>query len=118
MKDEWFLQGQNSGQTNRNHVRLHTRLTPKERIMDITLTDEPIRGKELSALLNVFGFSPKLETGTEQTNTAHIIFRQRILLLDMTRDSVIRYAENMTGEDQYLSASQMIKQITYATVGR
>ena len=83
----------------RSAFPITVRITPKERIMDITLTDEPIRGKELSALLNVFGFSRNLEIGTEQTNTAHIIFRQRLLLLDMTRDSVVRYAEDTTGED-------------------
>ena len=74
-------------------------VTDQSRALDILFTDTAMRGKELDALLRTFGFSPKSEIETEQTATGHIIFRQRLLLVDLTRDSVVKYRGDTQQED-------------------
>ena len=70
-----------------------------KREIDITLSDEPLRGKEVDALLQTFGFVRGLEIRTEQTKNAHIIFCQPLLVVDTAHDSVVKYSETAFGED-------------------
>ncbi len=62
-----------------------------ERSLDIAFTDEALRGKELKMLLRMFGFLQTMEIGAEQTKTGHLIFRQKLLFVDMPADTVVEY---------------------------
>jgi len=74
-------------------------VTDRERILDILFTESPLRAGELRALLMTFGFSPRAEVGTEQTAGGHIVFRQRLFMVDMPRGSVLQYTGRMPAED-------------------
>ena len=64
-----------------------------KREIDITLSDEPLRGKDVDARLRTFGFVRGLEIRTEQTRNAHIVFGQRLLVVDTAHDPVVKYGK-------------------------
>ena len=68
------------------------------RSLDILFSDYALRGREVKALLKTFGFVSAMEIETEQTATGHLIFRQKLVIVDITHNSVVEY-QKMIQED-------------------
>ena len=69
------------------------------RTLDILFSDYAMRGREVKALLNTFGFLSTMKIGTDQTPTGHLIFRQKLLIVDTACGDVVQYSESIPGED-------------------
>ena len=78
------------------------------RSLDILFSDYALRGMELKALLKTFGFISVMEIETEQTATGHLIFRQKLLVLDIPHNPMLEYQKTIQEEDSEMCCRYFI----------